>query len=385
MAAITELYIERKPEANEEVSLLEILAVLLQRKRLIAVVTTITMTATAVFVLLMPPSYTAEAVILPAPQDQSAQALMMGSFAGLNSLGGLASAGLSSSFLRSPVDMYIGVLKSRTIADALIARYHLDSVYRERDLTSARKALARHTDINNGRDMLIHIRVDDHDPSRASALANAYVEELQHRNSALTLTAAGARRHFFEQQLVEEKNALAGAEMALKTQQQASGLVLPQGQAEALIRSIATLRAEIAARKVQLEAMQAYATQQNPQRQLLEREISALQGELAQAERGTPQGTALPARGLPGAALEYVRRLREVKYHEVLFEILSKQYEAARIDEARLAPAIQLIDAAVAPDQRSWPPRTLFILGAGILAAICSCAGVLVGSRRAVR
>jgi tyrosine-protein kinase Etk/Wzc len=375
MASVTDLDFEA------EISLLDLLGVLGRRKRLIGAVTVLAMGVTAAAVLLIPPSYTAEAVILPPQPEQSSQAMMLGSLAGLGGLSGLA-GGASSGLWRNPVDLYIGVLKSRTIADSLIAKYRLGEVYGRPSLSDARKALARHTEISTGKDSLIRIQVDDHDRTRAAALANAYVDELHGQNSRLALTSASQRRLFFEQQLAQEKNSLADAEVASRNAQQGSGLVLPQGQGEALIRSIAQLRAEIAGRQVQLQSMQAYAAAGNPQLQMLAREIAALRGELAKLDSGASEGMAVPARKLPEAGLEFVRRLRDVKYHEALFEILSRQYEAARIDEAKLAPLVQVIDAAVVPDRKSWPPRTLFTLGAGCLAALAACAFVLVRRAR---
>jgi tyrosine-protein kinase Etk/Wzc len=378
MPSATHAGFERTENTEAEVSLLDLLHLLARRKRLIAGVVAAAMGLTAAAVFLIPPSYTAEAVILPPQPEQSSQLMLMGSLGGLGSLAG---AGAASGLLRNPVELYIGVLKSRTVADSLVARFRLQQVYGRKSPTDARNALARHTEIATGRDSLIRIQVDDHDPARAAELANAYVDELHGQNSRLALTSASQRRLFFEQQLAQEKNALADAEVVLKKTEQGSGLLFPQGQSEALIRSIAQLRAEIAGREVQIASMRGYAAADNPQLQMLQRELAALHGELYKIEQGAPGGLAVPAQKLPEVGLEYVRRLREVKYHEALFEILAKQYEAARIDEARQAPVVQVIDYAVTPDRKSWPPRTLFVLGAGVLAALGMCAFVLVRSR----
>jgi len=371
-----------------EVSLLDALAVLVRRRRLIAGLTLAAMALTAAVVFLMPPSYTAEAVILPPVPDQSSQAMMMGPLTGLGGLAG-GSFGLSAGLFRNPAELYVGVLKGRTIADSLIARFHLQQTYGTLSQTATRKHLARHTDIGVGKDSLIRIRVDDHDRTLAAGIANAYVDELHKRTSNLAISSASQRRLFFQQQLAAEKDALADAEIALKNTQQSSGLLFPTGQSEAAIRSIAQLRAEIAAREVQRESMRAYATDDHPQVRLLEREIAALRAQLERLDSGNGERGALglPATKLPGAGLAYVRKLRDLKYHEALFEILAKQYEAARIDEAKLAPVIQVIDSAVVPDTKSWPPRALFILGSGCLALLCACVFVLVRSplRRAMR
>jgi tyrosine-protein kinase Etk/Wzc len=370
--------------AEPEIPLLDLASVLAGRKRLIAAVALGCAALTAIVVFVMPPTYTAEAVILPPQADQSAQTMWMGSLAGLGSLGGLGAATGSSGLFRNPAELYIGVLKSRTIADALIARFRLEQVYGRRTATDTRKELERRTTITTGRDSLIRIRVDDHDRGRAAAIANAYTDELHGQNSRLAFTSAAQRRLFFERQLAGEKNVLADAEIALKNTQQANGLVFPPGQSEALIRSIAQLRAEIAAREVQLESMRTYATGDNPQVQIVERELVAMREQARALEAGkTPAGSmSVTARRLPEASLDYIRRLRDLKYHEALFEILAKQYEAARIDEARLAPVLQVVDSAVVPDKKSWPPRALLIFAAGCLGAMGAGTFVLVQDYR---
>ena len=383
MALRTSAETARPPGAVEaEISLADLIPVLARRKFLIAGVALLTAAVTAVVVFLIPPSYTAEAVILPPQAEQSSQSLLLGPLAGMSGaslLGGAAGSGL----FRNPADLYIGVLKSRTIADALIARFHLRQVYRNGTLTGTRKALASHSTIASGKDSLIRIEVEDHDPQRAAQMANGYVEELKDQTSRLALTGAAQRRLFFQQQMATEQAALSVAEIALKNTQQSSGLVVPSGQSEALIRAVAQIRAEIASHEVQLESMRSYATNENPQVLLLARETNALRDQLEKLEAGSGSGGDLvvATRNLPAASLEYLRKLRDLQYHQTLFELLSKLYESARIDEARSAPLIQVVDRGVVPDRKSWPPRTLFVLGAGLLGFLAACLFVLIQSR----
>jgi capsule polysaccharide export protein KpsE/RkpR len=188
---------------------------------------------------------------------------------------------------------------------------------------------------------------------------------------------------FFEQQLTKEKKLLAAAEVALRDTQQFTGLVVPSGQAEALIRSASQLHAEIMSREAQLAGMRSYVADDNPRFQMVKRELAALRSELAKLETGehvagTPE---VPVGNLPQAGLQYLRKYRDVKYHEGLYEALSKQYEAARLDEAKAAPLVQVIDNAVVPERKSWPPRTLIILISTVLAALISSLWILVGSK----
>ena len=367
----------QRQEPEPEISLLDLLSVLLRHKRLIIGSTLAAAVVSAIVVCLLPPWYTAEATIMPPQQQQSSlSALASGA------LGGLAGSSMASSLgLKNPADLYIGILGSRTIADDIIGAFRLQETYDKKVQSDTRKVLAKHASFTAGKDSLIKISVEDHDPKRAAALANAFVDELYKQNSRLALTDASQRRLFFEEQLAKEKDALAEAEIALKNTQQSTGLFAPAGQAEALIRAAAQLRAEIASREVQLQAMRSYATDQNPQVQVLEQEIKALRAQLAglEAQRGGSGLKFEPSVSkLPEQSLEYIRKLRDLKYHETLYELLAKQYEAARIDEAKQAPVIQVVDRAVVPDRKSWPPRAVLLAVFALLGLLLSSAGVLI-------
>jgi uncharacterized protein involved in exopolysaccharide biosynthesis len=281
----------------------------------------------------------------------------------------------------------VGLLKSRTVADVLIARFKLQALYRKTTMVDTRKRLTNRTTIETGKDMLIHVRVEDAEPARAAAMANAYEDELHRQNSRLALTAAGQRRLFFDERVSKQKEALAEAEAAMKNMQQVSGLVYPAGQSEALLRAIAQIRAEIASREVQAQAMRLYAAPGNPQLLAILEETSALHAQLDKLQK-TGEGAGdplIPARGIPQAALEYLRKERDLKYHETLFALLSQQAEAARLDEARQSPVVQVVDRAEPPDKKSWPPRVFFMLLATGLAAMTACGIALFQGRRADR
>ncbi|MBV9227244.1 MAG: lipopolysaccharide biosynthesis protein [Acidobacteriaceae bacterium] len=370
-------------EWKDEIYFSELLSACRRRKGFIIRVVLVTVAVASVIALIIPVKYAAQAVILT-PQQAQSSLVSMAQMAGVTS-GGLSGLSLLSGFgLRNPSDLYIGILQSRTIADGIINRFDLKRVYGDRDFFAARKHLAQNTTISAGKDSLIHIRVEDRDPQRSANLANAYVEELALQNSTVALTEASQRRLFFEGQLVKEKDALANAEIALRDTQQATGLVVPTGQAEAIIRSVSQLRAEILSREAQVEAMKLYVADDNPKFQVIKRELGTLRAELARLEKGNhvPGTPEVPTGQLPQAGLEYLRKFREVKYHETLFEVLSKQYEAARLDEAKAAPLVQIIDKAVVPERRSWPPRTLLVCLAAVFSAIVSICWVILGNRQ---
>jgi tyrosine-protein kinase Etk/Wzc len=363
---------------GQTVDPLGIFLVFVRKRRTIGIVTLAGLLLGIAVALLLKPNFTATAIILP-PTQQSSSAGLMSQLGSLAALGG----GASALGIKTPADMYVGILQSRTIADNLITKYQLQSIYKQKNLLDTRAALKAHTEIEAGKDGLIHISVVDHDQRRASDLANGYVDQLYGMNSNLAITEAAQRRLFFDQQLDTEKKALAAAEEALRTTQQKTGLIQLTGQAQMIIGSIAQLRAQIASREVEMQSLRVSSTDQNPNVIRLQEEISTMQAQLTHLEddrqhQENPGDIALPAGRVAADSLEYARKYREVKYHETLFDLLSRQYEAARIDEAKSAPIIQVIDRAVPPDKKSGPHGSLIVPGFGLAALFLSCLAVYV-------
>jgi uncharacterized protein involved in exopolysaccharide biosynthesis len=356
---------------NNEISLAVWFQILNRRKRLIAAVTFVASVLAAGVAFLLPPTYKAEAVIMPPQQAQSSMSMMSTQTA---QLGGLANIGLAGMFWKNPADLYIGILQSRTVADSLIDEFHLQSVYGANKRSEARKRLAKKSSFTSGKDLLIHIIVRDNDQKRSADLANAYVSHLFEQNQRLVFSEASQRRLFFEQQIAQERNALTEAEVAFKNTQQKTGLIVPAGQAEGLVRSGMLLRAEIVNRQVQLQAVRSYATEENSEVRVLQSEIDALNSQLrrlkSQTDSQSSDGIEIPAGKLPEVGLEYARKLRDFKYHETVYEVLQKQYEIARIDEAKLAPVIQVVDRALRPDRKSGPPRTVIVVVSALVTVL---------------
>jgi tyrosine-protein kinase Etk/Wzc len=347
-------------QGEEDVSLLDVVLVLARQKRLLLGLPFVAAVIAAIVVLMLPKSYTATARVLPPQQTQpSATAL-------LSQLGGLAAvAGGASLGLKNPSDIFVAMLKSRTVADAVIEKFDLARVYDEKLLTDMREKLADRTEVTSGRDGVIKIEVEDRDPKRAAAMANEYVAQLERLTFNLAITEGGQRRLFFEKQLIKAKTDLGNAEIALQRFQEKNGIILPEAQANATVAVAAGLRAQVTAKEVQISALRAFATDSNPDLVRTEQELSSLRGQLAKMERdsGKSRGDVLVSIGrAPEVAVEYVQRYRDMKYFETLYEVLAKQYELARIDEARGATVIQVLDRAVEPDKKSGPKRTLIVL-----------------------
>ena len=303
---------------ENEIDLIELAILLLQGKKTILRFMVVAVVVTSIVVFgVMKPMYTAEATFLPpqtAPGSGMAQlASQLGSLGALGALSGV----------KSSSEVYLGILGSRTIADSLIKQYALQAVYGTKKLSDTAKKLKSRSTFETGKNTLITIRVEDHDPKRAADLANSYLDALREQNGRLALTEAGQRRLFFEQQLEREKNALADAEVELKKTQEQTGLIAPGGQAQVEIETIAQTRAQITSLQVEMASRKQGATDENPAVVRLQTQISDLQQQMRRLENDPanrqPGNIQPPTSKIPGLALEYVRKQREVKYNEVLF------------------------------------------------------------------
>ena len=260
-------------------------------------------------------------------------------------------------------DHYLGLVSSRTVADDVIEHQHLKEYFHAKNDSQARQSLSAISTIVVDKDQFVTVKVRANDPQTATDIANEYVNALYRLDHSLAVVESQHRREFFEGPLEQEKNRLAEAEEVLKRGQQKTGIVLPEAQVRLGVGAIADLKQEITTREAQLAALRTGGTEQNPQVIQLESQIASLQGEVARLQgQNGGAGTSSSTAKMPELTMEVEREAREVKYHETLFEILSRQYENARLEEA-YTPAIELVDRAVLPDQKAWPPRKLFALG----------------------
>lgn len=351
---------------NSEVSILDITVLLVQHKRFILQFVVGCALLAAVISFLIPPRYEGKVVLLPPHTQNSspASALLgqMGSSSALGSLGALA-GGLA---MKPPSEMYVSLLKSRTVEDAMIRRFGLMAEYREKRMSDTRKELERRTSILAGtKDSLITITLQDRDPQRAAELANGYVDEFRKLSATLAITEAARRRLFFEEQLEPAKENLSTAEEAMRKTQESTGVLQIDSQARTLIESVALLRAQVVAKEVQIQGMRSFAAEDNPDLILAKQELAALQKQLEQlagSQNDTGSDIVLSKGKATHAGLEYLRRYRDLKYYEAVYELLVKGLEVAKLDEAKEGEIVQVVDQAVPPDQRSSPHRTLIVL-----------------------
>jgi uncharacterized protein involved in exopolysaccharide biosynthesis len=279
--------------------------------------------------------------------------------------GGLIALAGGAAGAKSQGELFVAMTKSRTVLDRIVDRFDLMKLYKGKYREDARKNLVGVLKVLEDRKSgIISLTVEDRDPKRAADMANAFVEELKSLAGGLAISEAGQRRMFFEDQLGQTKVSLARAEEEIKGFQQRTGMFQVDAQARAIIEGNARLRAGIAVKEVEAKVLRSFATAQNPDLQRVEEEIRALRIELEKVETSKGHGfdPLMPSGRVPEMGTEYLRKLRQLKYNETIFELLSKQYELAKLDEAKDAVVIQVIDRAVPPERKSGPRRAQVVL-----------------------
>lgn len=303
---------------------------------------------------LITPSFTSVAQILTPQQGSGSAAAAL-----LGSLGGLAGAAGGLAGVKNPADQWVGMLESRTIADALVKRFDLQKLYETDYVFQARKELDNNSTITAGKNGLITIEVSDTEPKRAQAMAGAYIEELQKLSDTLAVTEAAQRRLFFEKQLKQTNDALVKAEASLA--ESGVGTQVLKTSPDAAVAALAQLKAQVTAQEVRISVMRNTLTAASPDLKQAETELASLRAQLqksAQSEPGSAKGAA------------YVGKYREFKYQETLFELLARQYELAKVDEAKEGAVIQVVDHPHLPEWKSKPKRGLIAAVAWGLATV---------------
>jgi tyrosine-protein kinase Etk/Wzc len=384
-AAVQALY-DTEDDDAVAVSLTEILTWLGENKALIGALTAAAAVVALAVALLLTPVYTARASFLaPGSQQQSGSAAALaalGSLGGLGGLGGLAA--------KTPDDLYVALLKSDSVLRGLDARFDLKKRYGVDTHEALRRVIAGYVRVTaDKKSGVIGVEVDDKEPQFAADLANAHEAEVTKLLGRLAVSEAQLRRVFFEKQLQDTKENLVKAEQELRVVQEKSGVIVLDKQAEALITNAALLRAQIAEREVQLRVLRTSATAQNPAVIRLNSELQGMRAELSRMEsaQGGSPGSAvdIPVGKLPEAAIDYVRARRELKLQETLLESMVRQYEIAKLDEAKEGPSLQQVDIAQPPDHKSKPARALIVVASTLLALLAASAWVVLRRYLALR
>ncbi|QWV95978.1 lipopolysaccharide biosynthesis protein [Geomonas nitrogeniifigens] len=338
---------------RQGISFLELLHVLAKRKLTIVKICLGAAVVAAAYAMTLPNIYSATAKVLPPQKDSSA---------GLSALlgqGGMAAAAAAG--LGSGSDIYLGILKSRSVEDAVAQRFNLVKAYDVKTPEAARQKLDGALNVRSGKDGIINITVEDEDPKRSAQMANAFVDELMKTTVRLNLTKAGSERLFLEKRLDMVRKDLKGAEDDLKAFSQRNKIVQMESQAKASIEGITRMKSDLSRKEVQLAVLLKQQTEQSPEVQAVRAAINSLRSELA-ALTGSNSADGIPAvSNVPGVGLEYSRKMRELKTQELLYEQLTKQYEMAKLNEAKDSSSLQILDEAVPPVRKIRPLRSSIV------------------------
>lgn len=378
---------------DDEINLMDILLVIAKYNRFIMVFTAVSIVLALIYVMTQPFSYTAKTVILP-PQTKSDSSMgaLLGNLGGLNAMPAASALGL-----KNPSDMYLGMLKSRTLADRVIIKLDLQKHYKTKTMTKTREVLKYASKITAGKDGFITVEYTHSDPVMAANIANAYITELDRLNSTVAVSEAARRSVFYEKQIKQASVSLSQAEATMKQTQRktgwyefggfdvamaaggAGGGLVPGGGGARVNASVLMkaeeMRVQITLRELDLASKRAYMTEQNPEYVRGLATIAALKANLAKLQ-GKPDGADADVKvsinQLPDTGFAYIHQMRDLKYKQGLLELYSKQFEMAKMDEAKESPLVQVVDKALPPEERSAPKRAEMMVIATLIALVIS-------------
>lgn len=352
-----------------EIPIGDLAAAIWQRRRWLSVVVGLGVLASSGIALLMPNQYTSTAQLMPADQQSLSDTSMLSALAGAGSFGPSVGSLMSA---RTPGGTFIGILGSQTAQDAIIDRFDLRHVYHCKLYVDARKILARNTTIDEDKKSgIISIGVMDRDPNRARDIAKAYIEELDELVNRASTSSARRERIFLEERLNAIKNDLDASSVALSQFSSRNATLNPQSQGQALFESAARAQNELITAQGQLSALKAMYSDDNVRvREALAR-VYELQRQLGKmGSFGEAVGGADPKadqpypsiRELPILGVTYSNLFRQMVIQEGLYETLTKQYELAKVEEAKEIPVIKVLDEPQVPERKSSPYRSVIVL-----------------------
>jgi capsule polysaccharide export protein KpsE/RkpR len=388
-AAKTQIEAEIHPVIDElpaqEVSLEEarerqakLLRLLWDRRRTLFRDAAIGLLASTLIAFLIPRSYTSTTQLMP-PDTQSSSGMAMMAAMATKNVGGLAGMAGDLLGLKNSGALFVGVLRSETAQDRLIQQFGLQKVYGfygKKSRTDARAKLDENTSISEDRKSgIISISVTDHDPNRATAIANGYVDQLNSLVAQLSTSAAHRERVFLEERLKVAKNDLDDAGNQLAQFSSKNNTLDIQQEGKAMLDAAGTLAGEMIVAQSELEGLRQIYTDNNPRVRALKARVGELRKELeklggtaadaAKAPSSSPDvsnGMPYPTiRSLPLLGAKYADYYRRAKIQETVFELLTEQYELAKVEEAKETPSVKVLDPAQVPEKKSFPPRMLIM------------------------
>lgn len=333
--------------------------------------------ASTLIALLIPATYESTTRLMP-PDNRAtsglatAVAAMSGAAGGLGGLAGLGGMASELLGLKSTSEVFVGILSSRTVQDKLIQQFDLKKLYGVRRMEDARKKLAKHTDISVDRkSQIITFAVTDHDPRRAAAIGQSYVEELNRLVAELSTSSARRERIFLEGRLQDVTKDLESAEKEFSQFSSKNTAIDIKEQGKAMVEAAAVLQGHLIAAEAELEGLRQIYTDDNVRVRSVRARIAELKTQLEKIG-GKGEGTSLDQqqadslypsiRKLPLLGVQYADLYRRARVQEAVFEALTKEYELAKVQEVKEIPTVKVLDQPNIPDKKSFPPRLLIVL-----------------------
>jgi len=359
-----------------------------ERRQMLFRVALYALLASTALVFLIPSRYESTARLMP-PDNQSSSGLAIAA-AAMSGTAGAATGGLggiAADLLgqKSTSDVFVGILSSRTVRDELIREFNLNKIYGTRTMEDTRKALLEHTDISVDRkSQIISIQVTDRSPQRAAAIGQAYVEELNRLVADLSTSSARRERIFLEGRLQGVSQDLEAAEKDFSQFASKNTAIDVKEQGKAMVEAAAMLQGQLIAAQAQYEGLREIYTDDNSRVRSLKARIDELQRQLEKLggkdessvnASNQPGDSMYPSiRKLPLLGVTYADLYRHTKIQEAVLETLTKEYELAKVQEAKEIPTVKVLDTANTPDKKSFPPRLLLIfLGTTFAFAAATC------------
>lgn len=360
---------------KESSSFINYLAVVFKWRRFIVKIFVIVALVSAVISLMIPVQYTSTTTILPPNPQQDAMLGLMG-FNIAGNMGGFS--GLSSMLTGATTasDLFAAMLQSGAIRGQVIRKHGLKKVFKAKTMTDAHEMLDGITKIRISPEGIISVAVTWYDRNLAANIANSYIEELDRFNTETAMTAGKKYRMFIEKRLHENVDSLREAENTLRAFQEEHHTVALEAEIEGVIATIAQLKSEMILLEVKKAAIGSPGDYNNPHIKNINRQLRELNKQLSKIEFGDTlqtkeefgAGFAVPLSELPEVAVLYARLFRDVEVQAAIYEVLTQQYEQAKIMELKDTPTVQILDKASPPEKKSIPRRGRIV----VLASLCS-------------
>jgi uncharacterized protein involved in exopolysaccharide biosynthesis len=353
--------------------------------------------------LLIPNQYKSTARLMP-PDNQSSSGLAAAAMAfaggsggtgglGAEALGGLGGLAGQLLGLKSTSDLLVGVLTSRSVADTIVEKFDLKKVYGARRMDDAWKALESHTSTEVDRkSQIVTIMVTDQDPARATAITAEFIEQLNRRLAEVSTSSARRERVFLEGRLKGVSRDLESAEKEFSQFSSKNSTLDIKEQGKAMVEAAAALQGELIAARSELEGLKQIYADSNVRVRSLEARIAELENEIRRVG-GQNEGDLLTAsanqndslypsiRKLPLLGVTYADLYRKARVQETVFEMLTQEYEVAKVEEAKEIPMVKVLDPPNLPESKSSPPRTLLTLLGGFIGFVAGATYVFARAR----